>query len=72
VKLPERHGTPISHPLTMEELEREHIQEILEKTGWRIRGRNGAAEILGLQPSTLYARMKKLGVRRPPYHPNTN
>lgn len=72
VKLPERHMTQISHPLTMEELERVHIQEILEKTNWRIRGRNGAAEILGLQPSTLYARMKKLGVRRQPYNPNTD
>jgi transcriptional regulator with GAF, ATPase, and Fis domain len=49
----------------MEELERNHIQEVLEKTGWRIRGRNGAAEILGLKPSTLYARMNKLGIERP-------
>jgi formate hydrogenlyase transcriptional activator len=65
VKTPERHSTKISHHLTMEELERKHIQEILEKTNWRIRGRNGAAEILGLKPSTLYSRMKKLGVKRP-------
>ena len=65
VKLPERHSTKISHHLTMEELERRHIQDVLEKTNWRIRGRNGAAEILGLKPSTLYARMKKLGVERP-------
>ena len=65
MKLPERHSTKISHHLTMEELERKHIQDVLEKTNWRIRGRNGAAEILGLKPSTLYARMKKLGVERP-------
>ena len=65
VKLPARHSTKISHPLTMEELEREHIKDILNKTNWRIRGRNGAAEILGLNPSTLYARMKKLGIERP-------
>ena len=65
VKLPERHSTKISHHLTMEELERRHIQDVLGKTNWRIRGRNGAAEILGLKPSTLYARMKKLGVERP-------
>ena len=65
VKLSERHSTNISHPVTMEEVERRHIQEVLKKTNWRIRGRNGAAEILGLKPSTLYARMKKLGVERP-------
>ena len=65
VKTPERHSTKISRHLTMEELERKHIQEILEKSNWRIRGRNGAAEILGLKPSTLYSRMKKLGVKRP-------
>ena len=65
VKLPELHSTKIPHLLTMEELEREHILDVLGKTNWRIRGRNGAAEILGLKPSTLYARMKKLGVERP-------
>jgi len=65
VKLPERQSAKVSHHLTVEELERNHIQNVLEKTNWRIRGRNGAAEILGLKPSTLYARMKKLGVERP-------
>ncbi len=69
VKLPARHSTRISHALTMEELECEHIKDILKKTNWRIRGANGAAEILGLNPSTLYARMKKLGVERPRAHP---
>ena len=33
-------------------------------TGWRVRGKNGAAEILGLKPSTLESRMAKLGIRR--------
>ena len=33
-------------------------------TGWRIRGKNGAAEILGLKPTTLESRMAKLGIRR--------
>jgi transcriptional regulator with GAF, ATPase, and Fis domain len=41
------------------------ILKVLELTGWRIRGAGGAAEILGLKPTTLEARMKKLGVRRP-------
>ncbi|PKN67320.1 MAG: Fis family transcriptional regulator [Deltaproteobacteria bacterium HGW-Deltaproteobacteria-15] len=70
VKLPERHSAKVTHHLTMEQLERKHIQEVLEKTRWRIRGRNGAAEILGLKPSTLYARMKKLGVELRRQHPD--
>jgi formate hydrogenlyase transcriptional activator len=40
------------------------ILKVLERTGWRIRGSGGAAEALGLKPTTLEARMKKLGVRR--------
>ena len=40
------------------------IRNVLEMAGWRIRGRNGAAEILGLKPTTLESRMTKLGIRR--------
>jgi transcriptional regulator with GAF, ATPase, and Fis domain len=47
---------------TLAESEREHILKALEKTGWRIKGSRGAATILGLKPSTLYSRMKKLGI----------
>lgn len=47
------------------EVERGHIVRVLEATGWRIRGRGGAAELLGLKPSTLESRMLKLGIRRP-------
>lgn len=47
------------------EVERDHIVRVLEKTGWRIRGSAGAAEILGLKASTLESRMAKLGIRRP-------
>ncbi len=49
-------------PLTLAEAEREHILETLERTGWRIKGPNGAAGKLGLNPSTLYTRMEKLGI----------
>jgi formate hydrogenlyase transcriptional activator len=49
---------------TLHEVEREHILTILNGTRWRIRGRNGAAEILGLKPSTLESRMKKLNISR--------
>jgi len=50
---------------TLEAVEREHIVGILEQTHWKVSGKNGAAEILGLNRSTLRARMRKLGIRKP-------
>ena len=50
------------------DVEREHIRSVLEGTGWRIRGPGGAAERLGLKPTTLETRMAKLGLRRPGHH----
>jgi PAS domain S-box-containing protein len=52
--------------MTLEELEKRHIANVLETTGWRVRGKNGAAEILGLKPTTLDSRIKKLGIPRRP------
>jgi transcriptional regulator with GAF, ATPase, and Fis domain len=52
------------HLPTLEELERKHIIEVLEKTGWRVSGERGAAKILGLKRTTLEARMRKLGIDR--------
>ena len=49
----------------LEEVERRHILSVLERTGWRVDGKNGAAEILGLKRTTLQGRMKKLGIQRP-------
>ncbi len=49
---------------TIEEIERNHIVRLLEQSGWRVRGPAGAAEALGLKPTTLEARMKKLGIFR--------
>ena len=49
----------------MHDVEREHIRTVLESTGWRVRGTGGAAERLGLKPSTLEGRMAKLELRRP-------
>ena len=46
------------------ELEYEHIVKVLQQTGWRIEGNKGAALILGLNPSTLRARMRKQGITR--------
>jgi formate hydrogenlyase transcriptional activator len=50
---------------TLEEMERNQIIKTLSETRWRIEGRNGVAAILGLHPSTLRARMHKLGISRP-------
>jgi transcriptional regulator with GAF, ATPase, and Fis domain len=51
--------------VTLEEYERAYILKILELTTWRVSGEKGAAKILGLNRTTLEARMKKLGIRRP-------
>jgi formate hydrogenlyase transcriptional activator len=49
---------------TAEEVERNHIHRVLERTGWRIRGQGGAAQKLDLKPTTLESRMRKLGIFR--------
>jgi transcriptional regulator with GAF, ATPase, and Fis domain len=46
-------------------VDRRHIEQVLVQTRWRIRGKGGAAELLGLKPTTLEARMKKLEIVRP-------
>lgn len=50
---------------TLEDTERNQILKIFSETHWRIEGKDGAAAILGLHPSTLRARMHKLGIIRP-------
>jgi formate hydrogenlyase transcriptional activator len=47
------------------DVEKEHIRGVLDGAGWRIRGPGGAAERLGLKPTTLETRMARLGLRRP-------
>jgi len=47
------------------DVEREHLRTVLESTGWRIRGVDGAARRLGLKPTTLEGRLSKLGLKRP-------
>jgi formate hydrogenlyase transcriptional activator len=49
---------------TLEETERAHIVSVLERVGWKVSGKGGAAELLGLKPTTLEARMKKLDISR--------
>jgi formate hydrogenlyase transcriptional activator len=62
VQLPENAREEISGVMTLEEVECQHIMDVLRSTGWRIKGEGGAAQILGLNPSTLYSRMQKLGI----------
>ena len=50
---------------SLEEVERRHIEAVLEQTHWMIEGERGAARILNLNPSTLRSRMQKLGIKRP-------
>ena len=49
---------------TLDEVERQHILEVLEETAWRVSGSRGAARILGLKRTTLESRMKRLGINR--------
>ena len=49
-------------PMTLADAEREHILRALETAGWHVKGPNGAAAVLGINPGTLYGRMKKLGI----------
>jgi len=51
--------TPLS---TLKGTEQRHILAVLEKTNWRVKGHGGAAELLGMKPTTLYAAMKRLGI----------
>jgi formate hydrogenlyase transcriptional activator len=60
-------GTEAAAPaatLALKDAEREHIIRVLELTGWRIRGTKGAAELLGMKPTTLESRMCRLEIRR--------
>jgi formate hydrogenlyase transcriptional activator len=62
-RLPEANPrpSPVAR-LSVQEVEREHILSVLRSTAWRIRGQQGAAALLGLKPTTLESRMKKLKI----------
>ena len=49
---------------TLEDMERRHILEVLERTGWRMSGKKSASEILGMKRTSLYSKMKALGIMR--------
>jgi len=54
---------------SLEQVERRHIQSVLQKTDWVVEGDRGAAKILDLHPNTLRSRMKKLGIERASLNP---
>jgi DNA-binding NtrC family response regulator len=62
---PAASAPPVHAPQTLVSFELQHIRATLERTRWRIRGQGGAAELLGLKPTTLESRMAKLGLARP-------
>jgi formate hydrogenlyase transcriptional activator len=55
----------VSQDQTLDGVQRRHILDVLEKTGWRVSGENGAAQILGINSKTLDSRMRKLKIHRP-------
>ena len=68
ITAPARSDRPSPAPMppagTLEDVERAHIQRVLGETHWVIEGKQGAAALLGLNPSTLRGRMRKLGIRK--------
>jgi transcriptional regulator with GAF, ATPase, and Fis domain len=58
-------GVAVRTDEELREAERSNIVSALNKTRWKVYGRGGAGELLGIKPGTLAARMKKLGLRRP-------
>ncbi len=50
--------------MTLQDMERHYVEKILGMTHWKVAGRGGAASVLGMKPTTLFSRMKKLGIRR--------
>jgi formate hydrogenlyase transcriptional activator len=65
VPIPAPLSTVRAHSLRLIDVQRDHIRKVLETANWRVRGTHGAADRLGLRPTTLATRMAKLGLTRP-------
>jgi transcriptional regulator with GAF, ATPase, and Fis domain len=65
IALPRPSAAADERSVRLADVERAHVRSVLESTAWRIRGANGAADRLGLRPTTLETRMARLGLRRP-------
>ncbi len=72
IDIPETHiqkeFEPVHHPTgaqhNLNEVEKAHILRVLNSTFWRVRGAGGAAELLGMKPTTLESKMARLGIKR--------
>ncbi|MBT8342113.1 MAG: sigma 54-interacting transcriptional regulator, partial [Desulfatitalea sp.] len=65
IKVPENVDWETPEIYGMDDMQRKHILQILKKTDWQVCGDKGAAKLLEMNPSTLRARMKRLGIRNP-------
>jgi formate hydrogenlyase transcriptional activator len=65
IPVPQSSASASKRSVKLADVEKEHIRSVLEGTGWRVRGPGGAAERLGLPPTTLETRLAKLGLKRP-------
>jgi DNA-binding NtrC family response regulator len=65
IELPGNPGAMHHQVRTLDQAQQEHILKTLKLTDWRIRGKNGAAEVLALKATTLESKMARLGIKRP-------
>jgi formate hydrogenlyase transcriptional activator len=65
ISVPHGVSAGATRSIKLVDVQKEHIRSVLESVGWRIRGIGGAADRLGLPPTTLETRMSKLGLSRP-------
>jgi transcriptional regulator with GAF, ATPase, and Fis domain len=65
IPVPAPMATAATRSVKLVDVQKAHIRSVLESVGWRIRGAGGAADRLGLRPTTLETRMAKLGIVRP-------
>ncbi|MHC4883303.1 MAG: sigma 54-interacting transcriptional regulator, partial [Planctomycetota bacterium] len=65
VEIPKSTDSLRPHSLVLEDIEKNHIIDVLSMTDWKVRGDKGAAELLHLKPTTLESKMQKLGIKRP-------
>ena len=64
VQVPKLRSSVTETTGNLEDVERRHMVAVLEEAGWRVAGKGGAAEVLGIKRTTLQAKMKKLGIKR--------
>ena len=64
LEIPQTSDHTISDFKPFEEMERDYILQVLKARNWKIQGTNSAASVLGMNPNTLRARLKKLGIKK--------